>query len=153
MGSRQSAGFTLIELMVVLFIIGLVAALVMGPVSNQVKRSQRVNVATDVQSLVRLVPVLSSRHACASRLHIDTDRQVLEAWSCGELRRRFALQQPFRFRLIDHANVASAGPSGSIDVWYSPRHGGASLSLEVSDDVGPIRVIALDTVTAYHPET
>lgn len=153
MGPKQSAGFTLIELMVVLFIIGLVAALVMGPVSNQVRRSQRLNVATDVQALVRLVPVLSSRHACASRLHIDTDRQVLEAWACGELRRRLALPQPFSFRLIDHANVASASPTGSIDVWYNPWHGGASLSLEVSDDVGPIRAIALDTVTAYHPES
>jgi prepilin-type N-terminal cleavage/methylation domain-containing protein len=153
MGSRQSAGFTLIELVVVLFIIGLVAALVVGPVSNQIKRSQRLSVATDVQALVRLVPVLSSRYACASRLHIDTDRQILEAWVCGELRRRFPLPQPFRFRLIDHAKVDTAGITGSIDVWYSPRHGGASLSLEVSDDVGLIRAVALDTVTAYHPES
>jgi prepilin-type N-terminal cleavage/methylation domain-containing protein len=153
MGPRQSAGFTLIELVVVLFIIGLVAALVMGPVSSQVKRSQRLNVATDVQSLVRLVPVLSSRYACASRLHIDTERQVLEAWACGELQRRFTLQQPFRFRLIDHANPSSANLTGSMDVWYSPRHGGASISLELSDDIGRIRAIALDTVSAYHPET
>ena len=153
MGQQRYSGFTLIELLVVLFIIGLVAALIVGPVGHQIKQSQRLNVATDVRAVVRLAPVLASRHACASRLHIDTDLQALEVWACGELQRRLALRAPFRLRLIDHANVPSDGPTGPVDVWYSPRHGGASISLEVSDDVGPIRSIALNTVTAYHPET
>lgn len=144
-------GFTLIELLIVMSIIGVIAALVMGPVGSQIQRSQRLSVIADVQTVSRMVPLLAAKRLCTSSLHIDTQTQTLEARVCGEVHRRYDLPQPYYFLLRDQSTGLGVDVTGGVDVWYGPRSGGGSMVLEVHDASNTIQAVSLASVLAHHP--
>lgn len=144
-------GFTLIELLIVMSIIGVIAALVMGPVGSQIQRSQRLRVMADVQTVSRMVPLLAAKRLCTSSLHIDAQTQALEARVCGEVHRRYDLPHPYFFLLRDQSTGLGIDVSDGVDVWYGPRSGGASMMLEVHDASNTIQTVSLASVLAHHP--
>lgn len=61
---RSTAGFTLMEILVVVFIIGLLATLVTPKIINEYTKAKRTKAATDVKALV----------SALQRFHLDNGR-------------------------------------------------------------------------------
>lgn len=148
--SHQVSGFTLIELMVVLFIAGLLAFLSVTAISSYMKRASGLNVLTDVQSIVRMVPLQSKRQLCAASLRIDLHGQNLEAWICGVKRRQYDVPEDYSIKVVGHSLKQLMRASDILYVSYTPSAGGFAASLELYKDSALVRSIDLSAVPGFH---
>jgi type II secretion system protein H len=140
--SSGRSGFTLLELIIVLVLAGLVAALVFPSFSGSIESSRLRSGAAEVRAALTLARTLaaSGSRVCAVSFDIERGEYVVD----GEAR-KFLLPEGIR---IDAAHVGTAAVDhGTLSVRFFPDGSAEEAEIVLASPAGSLLRVAVDPLT------